>query len=116
MWNPEFEEVCVSFNLFLFDGFDKTYYSNLLRQAITRFLSPWAFAEAGSPSFGGKIYKSVLINFIEEQPYVDYVTDFKLFQYRDDEIIRTDLSEVAGSRAVSILVSAPADKHEINPL
>src|ERR1041384_3442198 len=112
--NPQFEEVRVRFNLRLHDGFDETFYKNLLKQAITRFLSPWAFADGGVPSFGGKIYKSVLINFIEDQPYVDYVTDFQLFQDIDGQAESGDLDEVAGSTAVSILVSAPADKHEIN--
>lgn len=108
--NPRFEEVWVRFKLHLHDGYDPTYYSNLLRQAITRFLSPWAFAEGGSPSFGGKIHKSVLINFVEEQPYVDYVTDFQLFRGLASTV---DSSEVEGSTAVSILVSAPASRHQI---
>jgi hypothetical protein len=78
-----------------------------------RFLSPWAFTEGGVPSFGGKIYKASLINFIEEQPYVDYVTDVQLFHDTSDAIGTADLAEVQGSRAVSILVSAPASKHTI---
>ena len=112
--NPQFEEVRVRFNLRMYEGFDETYYVKVLQQAITRFLSPWAFAEGGALSFGGKIYKSVLINFIEEQPYVDYVTDVQLFQDINGASLSQDhLSEVAGSRAVSVLVSAPAIKHEI---
>lgn len=111
--NPQFEEVRVRFNLRLHGGFDETYYSNLLKQEITRFLSPWAFANGGTPSFGGKIYKSVLINFVEDQPYVDYVTDFQLFQDIGGVQGTSDLDEVEGSRAVSILVSVPAGKHEI---
>ena len=86
----------------------------MLQQAITRFLSPWVSTEGGTPSFGGKIYKSVLINFIEEQPYVDYVTDFELFWYENSKKgSRIELPEVEGSTAISILVSAPADKHDI---
>lgn len=111
--NPRFEEVRVSFGLRLFDGFDETYYTNLLQQAITRFLSPWAFVVGGTPSFGGKICKSVLINFIEDQPYVDYVTDF-FFPDMDGLPPRHDLDELEGSTAVSILVSAPAGKHDIH--
>jgi len=111
--NPQFEEVRARFKLRLYDGFDETYYSNLLKQAITGFLSPWAFANGGTPSFGGKIYKSVLINFVEEQPYVDYVTDFQLFQDTSGAQGKRDLDEVAASTAVSILVSVPAGKHEI---
>lgn len=112
--NPQFEEVRVRFRLCLYDGFDETYYSNFLKQAITRFLSPWAFTDGGTPSFGGKMYKSVLINFIEDQVYVDYVTDFRLFQDINGIQGNSDLDEIEGSMAVSILVSAPVGKHEIS--
>jgi hypothetical protein len=112
--NPQFEEVRVSFTLRLHDGFDESYYKLQLKQAITRFLSPWAFSGSGAPSFGGKIYKSVLIDFVEDQPYVDYVTDFQVFQDIAGVAGTVDLDEVVGSRAVSILVSAPASKHEIS--
>jgi hypothetical protein len=111
--NPQFEEVRVRFSLRLHDGFDETFYPNLLKQAITRFLSPLAFAGGGMPSFGGTIYKSVLINFVEEQPYVDYVTDFQLFHDVCGKPGTLDLDQAAGSRAVSILVSVPATRHEI---
>lgn len=111
--NPQFEEVRVHFALRLRDGFDETYYPNLLRQAITRFLSPWAFAGSGEPSFSGRIYKSVLINFVEEQPYVDYITDFRLYHDVCGRAGTIDLDQVEGTRAVSVLVSVPATKHHI---
>jgi hypothetical protein len=114
--NPQFEEVRVRFALRLYDGYDETYYTQQLKQAITRFLSPWAFAAAGAPSFGGKIYKSVLIDFVEGQPYVDYVTDFQVFQDVSGVAGTVDLDEVTASLAVSVLVSAPAGKHDITIL
>ncbi len=110
--NPKFEEVKVNFKLKLFDGYDEAFYTNLLKEAITRFLSPWAFPGGESPTFGGKVYKSVLIDFVEEQVYVDYVTDFEMFHLIDG-VGNTDKDEIEGSRAVSILVSVPADKHGI---
>ena len=113
--NPEFEEVFVDFRVRLRAGFDESYYVNQLRQAITAFLSPWAFEGGGSPSFGGRMYKSVLINFVEEQPSVDYVTDFKLFHKTivDGRAVSTEKDEVVGSKALSVLVSVPPDKHRV---
>jgi hypothetical protein len=105
--------VRVRFKLRLHDGFDEAFHANQLRQEITRFLSPWAFAVGRAPSFGGKIYKSLLIDFVEDQPYVDYVTDFEMFQDIGGAAGSSDLDEAQGSRAVSILVSAPAARHEI---
>lgn len=114
--NPQFEEVRVRFKVRFFPGFDETFYLKKLRQAITQFLSPWAYPGGGSPTFGGKVYKSVLINFVEEQPYVDFLTDFALFHDIKDEKGAKDLNEVEASIAVAILVSVPEDLHEISIL
>ncbi|HSF88363.1 MAG TPA: hypothetical protein VLA46_03035, partial [Saprospiraceae bacterium] len=82
-----------------------------------RFLSPWAFPGGGNPSFGGKIYKSVLINFVEDRSYVEYITEFKLkFKAGGAAGFSSDLNEVIASTAVSILVSVPADQHIITPI
>ena len=122
--NPQFEEVHVDFRVRLRDGRDETFTVNRLRQAITRFLSPWAFAGGGSPTFTGRFEKSVLIDFLEEDPDVDYVTDFRLFHHHlargsgGDlvEVVSPDAEEVTGSRAVSILVSVPAAEHVVTVL
>jgi hypothetical protein len=113
--NPEFEEILVDFKVRLAEGLDESFYLKKLEGDITRFLSPWAFPEGGSPSFGGKINKSVLINFVEELPYVDYVTDFLLYHsfLGDNGQPQTvEKNEVEGIKAISILVSAK--KHAIN--
>ena len=114
--NPQFEEVRLAFKLRLHEGYDESYHVKLLREEITRFLSPWAYADGASPTFGGKVYKSVLINFVEERPYVDYVTDFQLFHDIGGVQGMVDLAEVSGSLAVSILVSVPAVKHAVTVL
>ncbi|MDR4498729.1 MAG: baseplate J/gp47 family protein, partial [Candidatus Scalindua sp.] len=115
--NPLFEEVWVVCKVRLKDGNDETFSVNKLQEVISSFLSPWAFPGGGSPSFGGKVYKSVLINFVEDQPYVDYVTDFQLlhkFVDLEDKSQTVEKKEVEGSRAVSILVSAR--KHDITTI
>ncbi|MES3020481.1 MAG: baseplate J/gp47 family protein [Pseudomonadota bacterium] len=114
--NPQFEEVRLAFKVRLVDGVDESYHVRLLQEEITRFLSPWAFPGGAAPSFGGKVHKSVLINFVEERPYVDYLTDFQLFHDIGGVRGTSDLNEVAGSLAVSILVSAPAIRHAVEVL
>lgn len=117
--NPHFEEVSVAFKVRLHAGFDTTFYTTQLQETITRFLSPWAFPGGGQPSFRGKIVKAVLINLVEEQPYVDYLTDFQLFHSfidRNGNAQRIEANEVEGSKAVAILVSVPATDHQIEPV
>ncbi|MFA6041648.1 MAG: baseplate J/gp47 family protein, partial [Methylophilus sp.] len=83
--NPEFEEVQLRFKLRLLEGFDEAFYVQKLQQTLTQYLSPWINVEQvlakQSLTFGGRLYKSVLINFIEEQSYVDYITDVQLIHY-----------------------------------
>ena len=117
--NPQFEDVSTDFKVRLHDGFDESFYTNQLKEEITRFLSPWAFSEGGNPSFSGKIYKSALINFVEERPYVDYVTDFELFHvFVDSNGSKQTIEKdgVEGSKAVSILVSVLASDHKIETI
>lgn len=112
--NPQFEEVRADLNVRLRDGVDETFYVNELRREITQFLSPWAYRSEARPTFNGKVYKSVLVNFIEERPYVDYVTDVRLFHRLPGATLDgPDLEEVAGSRAISILVSVPSRQHGV---
>lgn len=111
--NPQFEEVRMKFSLRLVDGVDETFHVQKLQQSIMRFLSPWAFANGGNANFGGKVYKSVLIDFIEEQAYVDYITDVMLFHDTGGKKSSSDTQVAEASLAISVLVSAPEDQHII---
>lgn len=102
--NPIFEPVLADFKVRLFDGLDETFYEELLNQELINYLSPWASGSGAEIEFGGKVFKSVLVNFVEERPYVDYVEDFKLSHTLDTA--QQDVEMVQPTRQVSILVSA----------
>lgn len=112
--NPQFEEVRIAFKLQLVAGYtDFTYYSNLLKQEITSYLTPWAYNNQVEVQFGGKVYKSSLINFIEERPYVEYITDVKMYHIINQVNNNLDVEEITASTARSILVSVQASAHVI---
>lgn len=116
--HPQFEEIRMEFSLKLHETYkDFNFYSNMLKEEITQFLSPWAYGKTNSIDFGGKVYKSVLINFIEERYYVDFITD--VFMYvKVDELTSesSDRDEITASTARSILVSAPASRQVIHEI
>lgn len=128
--NPFYEPVQLSFSVRFKNGFDAGYYTEVLNEALRRRMSPWAFEEGVDIRFGGKIYKSQLLAFVEEQEYVDFLTDFRMIHYKRDPgieemmvevdlIVRPDFyvrdTDVAeASTAASILVSA--DRHLIQAL
>ncbi|MDP3221890.1 MAG: hypothetical protein Q8M96_02020, partial [Rubrivivax sp.] len=73
-----------------------------LNDALLRHLSPWAFDSATEPGFNGRIVRSALLDFVEAQPFVDFVTDFSLFRQGGS----VDLNEVFADTPDAILVSA----------
>lgn len=111
IFNPLFEEIQVDFNVQFYPGYDKGIYQTKLNEAIVHHLSPWAFEDGSDIVFGGRIHKSVLLNFVEEQSYVDYVTCFKMYLIVPDEAgnqAKKDIDEAVASTSASILVSAPS--------
>ncbi|MEO6834260.1 MAG: baseplate J/gp47 family protein [Chitinophagaceae bacterium] len=113
--HPLFEEVAMDFKLKLMPGYDDfTFYKKTLQEEITAFLTPWAFGAVAMAQFGGKVVKSVLINFIEERPYVDFITEVKMYHRTDTNPNSvTDTDEITATNAMAILVSVPALKHNI---
>lgn len=109
--NPLFERIQVKFYVEFHKGYDRGYYENQLKQDIIEYLSPWAFQEGKDVVFGGKIHRSVILNFIEERVYVDYLTDFEMNHIIDDSNILYNVEEAIATTARSILVSN--DTHEI---
>lgn len=108
--NPEFEEVQFDFQVTFRDGFDPTFFTAQLNNDIEQFLTPWAYGNPQAIAFGNKIEKSVVLNFVEERYYVDFVTCFKMNQVilRDGPVIQQalyDIDEAIASTARSILVS-----------
>lgn len=117
--NPQFEEVQAEIQVRFTSQStgDEAFYVARLRDEVTRFLSPWAFAGGNRAAFGGRIYRSALLNFVEERPYVDYVADFKLFHRVPGQVgSGADLAEVEGSTAVSVLVSVPPSQHLVSSI
>jgi hypothetical protein len=82
--NPLYEQVMVAFRVKFYTGTDKGFYLKKLNEEIVHFLTPWAFDETKEVEFGGEVYSSSIINFIEERPYVDFITDFFMFVCRDE--------------------------------
>lgn len=118
--NPQFEEVQFDFKVSFYQGFDPVFYTGLLNTEIEQFLTPWAFENKTDIEFGGKIEKSVILNFVEERPYVDFVTCFNMYQYipQDDGTkLRTgNIEEAMASTARSILVSYYDEEKKVKHL
>jgi hypothetical protein len=116
--NPKVEEVQVKFDVaFNANIADISFYKEELNLAIRRYLTPWTYTEGAEISFGGKWHKSAIINFVEEQPYVDYLKNFEMYHRVDIEIenwSKIDEEVVEATTSRSILVSHKS--HIINEI
>lgn len=111
--NPEYEQIELSFSVSFKFKDDFNNYKNKLNEDIRRFLSPWAYG-GNEIHFGGKIHKSVLIDYIDGlDTYVDFVTDFIMRKKVNGNYTSPDLDYAEASNERAILVSAPV--HFIQP-
>mgnify|MGYP001791504606 CR=1 FL=1 len=102
--NPLYETIQVSFEVKFKSPYDANfgYYRRELERAIVGFLTPWTITQGADIHFGGKVYRSAILNFVEEQEFVDYVVNFKMFHNGQD-----DVREASASTAQSVLTSVP---------
>jgi len=78
--NPVYLQVVTRCTVKFNSGLDAVFYRNKLIEEIKRFLSPWAFDDTQDIRLGGTLDAGVLVNFIAERSYVDFVANLKLFQ------------------------------------
>jgi hypothetical protein len=103
--NPRYQRVQLDFKVRFLPGKAFQFYSRHLNDALVRALSPWAYDAGRAIEFGGQVYRSVLLDFVEELPYVDFVTDFKLVS-PDSAAPHQDLANVSAATPDAILVSS----------
>ncbi|MDW7693776.1 hypothetical protein R9C00_03380 [Flammeovirgaceae bacterium SG7u.111] len=106
--NPKYETIKVKFDVKFIVGKSFDFYKKELSIAISKYLSPWAFEEGKEILFGGKVYRSSILNFVEEQAYVDYVLNFEM--YHNEKGI--NISEAVPTTSRTILTSV--DGHDIS--
>jgi hypothetical protein len=108
--NAHYVPIRLDFKVRFRPGLPFDYSRQQLHAALVRALSPWAFSDAPL-QFGGRLYRSALLDFVEELPYVDYVTDFRCGLAGPGDLLLNDVAEITVDRPDAILVSA--DRHLI---
>jgi hypothetical protein len=103
--NPLYEVIKINCKVGFVPGKDPGYYTQQLEVAIQQFLSPWAFDHEREIVFGGRIHRSHIIRFIEQQAYVDFVIAFEM-DHTVNGVTQTNVDEAVATKGRSILVSA----------
>ena len=86
--NPDYLQIKLTFKVKFTLGSEFNFYRDELEQLLQEYLSPWIAGESKNDldndglaydiKFGGVLYKSVILDFIEAQPFVDFATDVVL--------------------------------------
>jgi len=77
--NPLFEPVKFDFHVKFYEQYDPKAYTKILNEELKKYLSPWAYNDYVEIQFGGTLYKSRVIAFIEALYYVDFITLFNMY-------------------------------------
>ncbi|MCF2504887.1 baseplate J/gp47 family protein [Dyadobacter sp. CY107] len=116
--NPVYEEILTAFRVQFYYGLDKGFFLTKLNEELREFLTPWAFDASADVVFGSQIYASSVINFIEERPYVDFITDFMMYQVKCDccgtDALKDEIKET-GRRAKAIADEMIAEQKKLDP-
>lgn len=107
--HPVYEEVTFRFAVKFYKQYDPNAYVKILNEELKQYLAPWAYDGSGQIAFGGTLYKSVVIGFIEDREYVDFITGFKMTVNNGN-----DQKEISASSSRSILTTAK--QHDITAM
>lgn len=124
--NPVYEKIKVICKVMISDTTTSDYgvYIRLLSGEINKYIAPWLYGANQDLKMGSKIYKSDILLFIKERPYVAYVTEFSVVHFYNSEDVYTDElnaeiidtadpgpDHISGSTPAAILI--PATSHKI---
>lgn len=110
--NPRYCRLRLRFSVRFQPGCNPAFYLPQLNDEVCRYLSPWAYDDSSEIVFGGRVSANLIVYFVEQRPYVDYVAGMKLFlepeggdpTLTDGEEL--DLSRLEGLTPDLIIVSA----------
>lgn len=109
--NPIFERINTSAFVQFQSGKSPAFYKNQLELDLKQYFAPWAFDPKAKIEFGGQIFSSSILGFIEQRDYVDYIKNFRMSKTDTPSVLpENDVSVLTTSTARGIFVSG---KHVI---
>ncbi len=110
--NPLFEEVRVVADVRFREGTDEAWALQQIDTDLIGHLSPWTSKGLGDLNLAAEIHRSVVLNFLEELDYVDYVKNLSLRHLAD--ATQNGQERLKPTKLVAVLVAAT--HHLITPL
>jgi hypothetical protein len=81
--NADYEKVIIKLKVKFYEKYDENFYKKQLNEDLIKFLSPWAFDTSKQIIFGVELQRSIVIEYIENLDYVDYLSTLEMAIYID---------------------------------
>lgn len=81
--NPDYEKVIIKLDVKFYPEYDENFYKKQLNEDLIKFLSPWAFDTSKQIIFGVELQRSIVIEYIENLYYVDFLSTLEMAIYID---------------------------------
>lgn len=81
--NPDYEKVIIKLDVTFYPQYDENFYKKQLNEDLIKFLSPWAFDTSKQIIFGIELQRSIVIEYIENLYYVDFLSTLEMAIYID---------------------------------
>lgn len=81
--NPDYEKVIIKLDVKFYPQYDENFYKKQLNEDLIKFLSPWAFDTSKQIIFGVELQRSIVIEYIENLYYVDFLSKLEMAIYID---------------------------------
>lgn len=79
--NPDYEKVIIKLKVKFYPEYDENFYKKQLNEDLIKFLSPWAFDTSKQIIFGVELQRSIVIEYIENLYYVDFLSTLEMAIY-----------------------------------
>ncbi|PXY46380.1 baseplate J/gp47 family protein [Flavobacterium hydrophilum] len=81
--NPDYEKVIIKLDVKFYPQYDENFHKKQLNEDLIKFLSPWAFDTSKQIIFGVELQRSIVIEYIENLHYVDFLSTLEMAIYID---------------------------------
>ena len=113
--NPRYVQLKVRFAVRFREGYNPGYYLQVLNNEVRAYLAPWAYDQSAEIVFGGKINANLIVNFVEERYYVDYLAGIRLFTIHEGTVAEVQPDQPVIAQAPDVILVS-ARQHEIDEI
>ncbi len=108
--SPTYLPVRILASIKYYEGYDASFYEKQLKEDITAYLAPWTTQGENAIQFGGQLFYSQVVFFIEQLPYVDFLKELRIM------VNGGTVKNLEAADPMTIVTSVPAAQHSFTTI